>query len=120
MSFQGVSVYQDVGVAISSLTDSCRTVSLVINADHARIYSFDYFISCYEPIARFTPTPPHYLHASSVQGAGESQHLRVRRHFLFNLQFEDCWKGSERPRRASSHAASTDDGSHMFFLAVSA
>lgn len=59
-----------------------------------------------------------------VQGISKSTPLakktKKKTHFLFNLRFDDCWKGSNQPPRDFSHAALTDEGSHMFFLAVSA
>lgn len=46
----------------------------------------------------------------------EAQWLQVRKQFLFNLRFEDCWRGSNWPPRDSSQATLTDEG--IFFFPV--
>lgn len=56
--------------------------------------------------------------ALKCKGMRKAQWLQVREQFLSNLRSEAYWRGSNLPQRVSSHAVLTDEGSHMFFLAV--
>lgn len=65
---------------------------------------------------------PFYLLAIFLKHEvmNEAKRLQVRNPFMFNLYSKDCWRGSNLPPRDSFHAALTHEGSHMFFLIVSA
>lgn len=87
------------------------------------VWNYCFFFCCWNRVAVKSEHILSFIlewHAFTlkIKDIREAQWLQVREQFLFNLWSEAYWRGSNLPPRVSSHAALTDEGSHMFFLSI--